>query len=80
MTRRGTHKPETPNLHQKEARRRGGREGGWEEGKAVELESLSGKIPGPLHTAEIHGVYFSLLSVVTLCYMQRHPRQVLGCG
>lgn len=78
MTRRGTHKPEAPNLHQKEARRRGGREGEWEEGKAVELESVSGKIPGPSHTAETHGIYFPLLPMVILCYMQRRPRQVLG--
>lgn len=70
MTRRGTHKPETPTLHQKEARRRRGRNGGggWEEGKAVELESSSGKIPGPLRTAETPGIDFPLLPVVTLCY------------
>lgn len=50
-TGRGTDKPETPSPQQKEACRREGREGGWEEGKMA-LESSSEKIPGLLPGAE----------------------------
>lgn len=41
-----------PNAQQKEAFRRVGRERGWEEGKDVELEFGSEKIPVLLHAAE----------------------------
>lgn len=69
MTRRGTHKPEPPpSIRRKLAGDGGGGGVGWEEGKAVELESSSGKIPGPLRTAETPGIDFPLLPVVTLCY------------
>lgn len=49
---REAHKPESPSPQQKAVCRRVGRERGWEEGRDVELESGSEKIPCLLLTTE----------------------------